>query len=452
MAKVFQRVGFTILFFVLVLFPLSVGSQVLKGVVLDMETRKPIPGVNVYISSLGKGTTTSINGEYHFAEPLRLNASDSLSFSHLGYETVSFSVADLSASSPLVLLRPKAQQLQEVVVLSNRILKPQLQYQKLSPLSEGLYAFASVQVDSNIYVVGGSNTLEENQALKALELYGVDFMKHLKADFSWTSYSSQLHVYHTTANSWATLSAKFKPRAYHSMHYHNGKLYVLGGKRLSTNRRLEYLDEHIEVYNLAEETLLIDTANPHRAVSFASFVYGDNLIVMGGSTHLNIKGDKVCSSKAFMLSLGDGLWYQLPDMSTAKETKGLLVDKTIYLIGGFSYKPLATIESYNIQTGVWSVEGSLITEVERPGLAMHNNTIYIYEGKSVQLLNLKTREIKEYTIDLGLNYCELFWVDNTLLIIGGYEEDIDSTIPSEGVFAIDLDEFANTQIISEKVL
>lgn len=451
MAKVIQRVGFTILFFLLVFFPLSTSSQVLKGIVLDEETQKPISGVNVYISILGKGTTTSINGEFHFAEPLGLNASDSLSFSHLGYETVIFSIVDLSASNHLVLLRPKAQQLQEVVVLSNKILKPQLQYRKLSPLSEGLYAFASVQVDSKIYVVGGSNTFEENQALKALELYGMDFLKHLKADFSWPSYSSQMHVYHTTVNSWATMSAKFTPRAFHNIHYYNGKLYMLGGKRLSTNRKLEYLDEHIEVYNLAEETLLIDTANPHRAVNFASFVYNDNLIVMGGSTHLNAKGDKVCSSKAYMLNLSDGFWYQLPDMPTAKETKGVMVDKTIYLIGGFSHKPLATIESYNIQTGEWTVLGSLIAEVERPGLAMRDNTIYIYEGKTVQLLNLKTREIKEYAIDLGLNYCGLFWVDNTLVVIGGYEEDTGSVIPSSQVFAIDLDEFSSTQVTSVKI-
>ena len=152
-----------------------------------------------------------------------------------------------------------------------------------------------------------------------------------------------------------------------------------------------------------------------------------------------------------MLNLSDGFWYQLPDMPTAKETKGVMVDKTIYLIGGFSHKPLATIESYNIQTGEWTVLGSLIAEVERPGLAMRDNTIYIYEGKTVQLLNLKTREIKEYAIDLGLNYCGLFWVDNTLVVIGGYEEDTGSVIPSSQVFAIDLDEFSSTQVTSVKI-
>ncbi len=452
MPKVFYRSCFTILLFALTFLPFSANSQVLKGTVLDDETRKPIAGVNVYIARLAKGTTTSINGQFQFAEPLQLKADDPVLFSHLGYETVRCSYADLRANNFLVLLRSKAQQLQEVVVLANRTLKPLLGYRKLGSLSEGLYAFASVQVDDTIYVAGGSNALGENQALKALELYGMDFMKYLKADFSWPNYSKQIHVYSTKSNTWNVLSTKLSPRAYHCMHYHNGKLYVLGGKRLSTSRKLEYLDEQIEVYNLAEKTLLIDAANPHRAVSFASFVYNDNLIVMGGSTHLNAKGDKVCSSKAFMLNLNNGFWYQLPDMPIAKETKGVVVDNTIYLIGGFSHKPLATIESYNIQTGDWTVEGSLITEVERPGLALRDSIIYIYEGKSVQLLNLKTRAIREYAIDLGLKCCELFWDDNTLLIVGGYEEDTGSIIPSAQVFAIDLDEFANTQLISEKVL
>jgi N-acetylneuraminic acid mutarotase len=452
MPKVFYRSCFTILLFALTYLPFSASSQVLKGIVLDLETRKPISGVNVYITRLAKGTTTSLNGQFHFAEPLQLNADDPVSFSHIGYETFRYSYADLRANNFRVLLRPKAQQLQEVVVLANRKLKPQLGYRKVSSLCEGLYAFASVQVDDKIYVAGGSSALKENQALKALELYGVDFMKYLKADFSIPSYSHQLQVYSTKSNTWNVLSSKLSPRAYHSMHYHNGKLYMLGGKRLSTSRRLEYLDEHVEVYDLASDSLLVDRTNPHRAVNFATFVYSGNLIVMGGSTHLDAKGEKVCSSKAYMLNLSDGFWYQLPGMPTAKETKGVVVDNTIYLIGGFSHKPLATIESYNIQTGEWTVEGSLITEVERPGLALHGDVIYIYEGKTVQLFNLKTRAIREYAIDLGLTYCELFWAGNTLLVIGGYEEDTGSTIPSDGVFAIDLEEFASTQIIGEKVL
>lgn len=59
----------------------------------------------------------------------------------------------------------------------------------------------------------------------------------------------------------------------------------MGGKRFSTNRKIEYLDETVEIYDIHRDTLLTDPVNPHQAASAAAFVYDDKLIVMGGSTY-----------------------------------------------------------------------------------------------------------------------------------------------------------------------
>ena len=53
----------------------------------------------------------------------------------------------------------------------------------------------------------------------------------------------------------------------------------------STNRKIEYLDETVEIYDIHRDTLLTDPVNPHQAASAAAFVYDDKLIVMGGSTY-----------------------------------------------------------------------------------------------------------------------------------------------------------------------
>jgi len=150
-----------------------------------------------------------------------------------------------------------------------------------------------------------------------------------------------------------------------------------------------------------------------------------------------------------MLNLLNGFWYELDSMPVAKETKGILFGDTFFLVGGHTSHPLKDIESFNLVSGKWKAEGSLFREVERPGVAVHDGVIYVYEGKSFQVYNPNKRELKEFSINLGLKSCEMFAVDNALYIIGGYEEVEGDKIPSSCIYKIEIKEFNSTKILRE---
>jgi len=416
-------------------------AQNAKGVVLEAKSKKPLAGVSVFINKTGIGTTTNEKGEFHLKYFSEINESDTLIFSSIGYITSKISFSGLKGSKYVVLLTESVELLDGVTVTSLPHLKLQIAYTKLSTLKGGLYSFGSVLVDNKIWVIGGDESY-------------VPVLQR-KPSFRWESYNDKMYQYDLLMDTWTASSLKFSKRAYHSVNYYNGKLYALGGKTLSTNRKYEYLDDKIEVYDMKENTILVDNSNPHQAVNFASFVYNDNLIVMGGSTRIKINEEKDCSNKAHLLNLKSGLWYELNDMPEAKETKGVIVNSTIYLIGGFNLKPLDNIETYNITTGEWNVAGQLFYGVERPAVVYHDTIIYIFEDGRIQTYSTETKQLKMYSIELPLKSCEMFYANNKLYLLGGWikdetSEDEYSIRPSSGLYSIDLNEFNKAVIYDSK--
>ena len=211
---------------------------------------------------------------------------------------------------------------------------------------------------------------------------------------SWESYKGDLLAYDINSDTWTTSNLKFRKRAYNTINFHNNKIYVLGGKRLSTNRKLEYLDDKIEILDLKTQTIKIDDTNPHQAVNSASFIYNNSIIVMGGSIKLKNDGNKTYTNKSHIYNLDSGYWYQLKDMPKAKEVNGILIKNKIYLFGGYNINPLKEIETYNITSGKWKNEGELFYGIEKSALTFHDNNIYIFDDGKISIYNIETNEIR----------------------------------------------------------
>ncbi|HAG16877.1 MAG TPA: galactose oxidase [Bacteroidales bacterium] len=449
--------GFLFLVSLLLIFQTHISNaQNMKGIVLEAKSNKPIAAVNVFLKALAIGTTTDEKGEFQFKYVSKINDKDTLYFSIIGYETKKIPFSELKGDNLRVLLSENVLILNEVTITSNRQLKQQIEFKKLAPLKGGLYSFGSVLIENKIWIIGGDESYESGGGLKIIAPVGGTNNMKMNSNYSWEGYSDKLHLYDMQENKWTTSSLKFSKRAYHNINYYNDKIYVLGGKRLSTNRKFEYLDDKIEVYDIKKNSILIANKNPHQAVNFASFVYNDNLIVIGGSIRRNINEEKECSNKVHLLNLKTGLWYELKDMPVAKETTGVIGNHIIYLIGGFNSKPLDNIETYNITTGEWKIEGQLFDGVERPAVAYNDNIIYIFEDGKIQTYNVETKQLNMYSIDLPLNSCEMFYANNTLYILGGFmktettEVEGSSTAPSSDLYSIDLREFNRAVIYDSK--
>lgn len=446
----------------LALFFLSIFTcfgQNIKGKVIDTNTKLPIENVSVYLKNLNYGTITDKTGDFKIKTNSRYKNIDSVSFSIIGYYPKRFTMSQLKETNVIIELSKKTEQLEEVTVTTNQKLHKYIPLKTLAPLEKGIHSFASLIIDTKIYVVGGDASYIEDTGKKALlqlqtdaDAKLSDLIERITLNPSWEYFKDELLIYDITKNEWTASNLNFRKRSYHNMHDVDNSIYILGGKRLSKFKKKEYLDETIEVYNLKKDTILLDEANPHQAVNFASFNYKSNLIVMGGSIKQDKSGRKYFTNKSHIYNIESGYWYALKPLTKPKEVKGVLIDNTIYLIGGFNGTALTEIESFNISAGQWSHEGNLFKALVYPALAHHENTIYILEESKILTYNLSTKLLNEYRIKIDLKASRMHYYDEKLYIIGGYIKSEYSKTPSSKVYSIDLSEFDNTEINQSKKL
>ena len=432
-------------------------GQTIKGKVIDAETKTPLENVSVYFKNLKKGTTTNRKGFYNLKIDSDFYSLDTLTVSIIGYYPQNLVLSELKKNDFTINLYKKTEQLKEITLLTNRKLKKEIRFRKLSSLRRGVHSFDSKLIDDKIYLIGGDGSYLEDTGKKALlEVQNLpksnfsDLLKRLVLNPTWENYKDDLLVYNITNDDWIKSDLKFRERAYHNTNLINNKLYVIGGKRLSINKKKEYLDDTIEVYNIKNDRIIIDQTNPHQGVNFASFSYNNNLIVMGGSIKMNKNGEKIYTDKSHIYNVESGYWYELKNMISAKEVKGVIIENMIYLFGGFNGSPLTEIETYNITTGDWDNEGELFSGIKNPALAYSDNIIYILGNSKILTYNIITKTLNEYDINLKLEASRMHYYENKLYIIGGYTENEYSRTPSSNLFRIDIDEFETTEVVKSK--
>jgi len=430
----------------------TITGQNIKGTILDTETNKPLESVNIYLKKEKKGAVSNENGVFNLKLPSKINPSDIVRFSIIGYKPKSYTLLKLKELNFVIHLLKKTEYLSQVIIHSKKKLKSKIAYKRLTRLKIGLYNFGSTLIGNKIYIIGGDKSVIEDTPKKAFNestSFG-DFLSKLKFDITWEQYSDQLQTYDLEKGVWAISKLKFRRRAYHKIIYFNNKLYVLGGKTLSKNRKFEYLDNKIEVLNLDTHQINIDNTNPHQAINFAAFSYQNYIIVMGGSVKLKKNGKKIYSDKIHIYNITSGYWYELSKMTKPKEVNGVIINNKIYLVGGFNKIPLKEIESYDLTTGKWKDEGDLFYEIENPALTNHGNTIYIFNDSKILTYNIKTKILNEYEINLTMKNSQIYYYKNNLFIIGGFIEDDYSKLPSSGIYSINLNEFNKTKINNSK--
>lgn len=436
----FKR-GFSISFILILGFMLtpSILTAQNRGLVVDEKTNDPLVAVSISLNSRETAIVTNEKGEFDLKNLFPTNENDTLHFSHISYKAKSISISELKKKNYVVNLSKKDQPLGQVTVTSERFVPDSLiQYKELAHMQDGAGSLGSVLVGDKIYVIGGDNSTIEDSKSFAVTSVGVK-----SGHFKYENYSSKLQVYDIRNNKWKTSNLKFRKRAYHNIHYRDGKIYVLGGKRYSKNHKYEYLDDTIEIYDIDKDSILVDNTNPHQAVNFASFIYEDNIIVIGGSTKVHPSKRKEFTHKVHLLNLKTGYWYEMDGIPVdhAKETKGVIIDNMIYLIGGSKGWPLKYINTYNVSTGEYKQDRVLPYGLERPAMAYKDTVIYIFESNKLHTYNIKTKELKLYPIDLPFAASEMFYKDEMLYILGGSYSNEGSSTPSDRLYCIDLSEF-----------
>ncbi|WP_455593359.1 Kelch repeat-containing protein [Bacteroides sp.] len=402
-----------------------IGNAQTKGVVVDGGKGLPLAGVNIYLQkdSVGVGSTDR-KGEFRIIRN-KMEQGDTLIFSYVGYMPFKCTLHELQNLNYRVTMYEQPQLLHEVVVSGER--SPFfLEWTWLASLPKPLYSFGGFLHGGKIYVVAGDETLIKKGD-----------KKYKQGTEVWEYHSHDMYVYDIATDEWTKCAKGLVPRAGHAAHFYKGKAFILGGKRFSTNRQLEYTDATMEVHDLDKDTLYMDPVNPHQGVDFTSFIYNDCLYAMGGA----IK-EKVFSNKIHMLDLKQGVWYELEDIIPAERCgrmNGILVKDKVYFFGGNHAAPMWTAASYDLRTGKWQQLCDLKDGVSYPGLASDGNNIYIFENRNLQVYNIKTNTMRIYELaTLDMEEAGLFYQDNTLYIVGGCTRQGIYVTPLRGVVSVDV--------------
>lgn len=398
--------------------------------VVDQVFNFPLESVSIKTDK--RGAITDNEGFLDIEKIAPISSTDSISFSSIGYVSKKTTFYDIRANNYIVQLLPKMEAISEVTVIGEH-LQESIKYAELSPMKMGVFAFGAEVVGDSIYIIGGDASIKDEYKLR----------------YEYEHNSGKIQVYDISNDKWAILDMKLSNRAYHNIHYYDEKIYILGGKRLASNPRLEYLNEEVEVYDIKKNTVVSSTTNPHAAVNFASGLYEDNIIVMNGSVKQYEKRKKM-SKQVHLFNLKTGYWYQLDDIPYRYETTGIVVDSILYQIGGFAGESLPFINAYNILTGVHHTERILPFKLEKPALSYNKyaHTIYIYEGGMLIIFNILTKMMYAYSINLNLKFSQIVYKNSFLYIIGGqttYDVNTWIKIPSDKIYRIDINEFERTK-------
>ncbi|MCF4101887.1 carboxypeptidase-like regulatory domain-containing protein [Gillisia sp. M10.2A] len=425
-------------------------TQELRGRIIESENKKPLENVNIYNKRTGFGTTSNSVGKFYLNEDIK--SSDSLIFSHIGYQTEIGTISEFKSAAFLMELQKKIDDL-DLVDISSKNLNDQMDFLILESIPKALYAFSTNIINGELFVIAGNESEETKQALKLLDRYSDleldDFLKALirKPNTDWASFSSKIYRYDFSTKNWANSKKAIIPRAYHNSEVLNDKIYIYGGKTLSTNHWKEYLPNKVEIYDVKNDTLLIDETNPHMAVNFASFTNDSLIFLMGGSIkEFKNTNRKQYTNKVHVFNSKTGYWSELGAMPEGKETSGVLVDGIFYLIGGYKGEPLNSIETYNLSNGRWQRIGKLFTPMERPAISKKDHMIYIYDEKRILSFNTFTKILKEFQIDIDLYDPKMVLYENNIFILGGFSKSEFKLKPSKEFYKIPIENFKNTKI------
>ena len=105
-------------------------GQNIEGVVLDQDSNKPLENVNVYFNTSKKWAVTNKKGEYYLKSSAYKG--DSIQFSIIGYASKKYVISELIKTKNIVYLSKKTENLDEVLVRSNKGLKPKIHFKKLA--------------------------------------------------------------------------------------------------------------------------------------------------------------------------------------------------------------------------------------------------------------------------------------------------------------------------------
>ena len=222
-----------------------------------------------------------------------------------------------------------------------------LHFKNLTNMSIGRGATSSVIVNDNLYV---SNGYQENGG-------NVNYIEK----------------YNITDNKWSVINSSLVPKRFANSETYNNKIYIFNG----------WGNSHLEIVDLATYKITKGAINHSYTGNSGSAIYNGKIYVFGGSG-LNGAATTVFSKRFQYYDIASNTWNPLPDMPTARETSGKIVNDKLYVIGGFNGTPSRLINVYDLNTNLWIKQYTMPVGIAGHTLAVSGNKIFIVGGVNNQ--------------------------------------------------------------------
>ncbi|MBL1219475.1 hypothetical protein JET18_01420 [Chryseobacterium sp. L7] len=270
-----------------------------------------------------------------------------------------------------------------------------LHFKNLANMSAGRGATASVIVNDDIYV---SNGYQEK-----------------------ASDAKYVEKYNMTNNSWSIFNSTLLPKRFANSETYDNKIYIFNG----------WGNSHLEIVDLASNTITKGTVNRSYTGNSGSAIHNGRIYVFGGSG-LNGAATTVFSNKFQYYDIASDTWNPLPNMPTAREAKGKIVNDKLYVIGGFNGTPSRLINVYDLNTNRWIDKYTMPVGISGHALAVSGHKIFIVGGFNNQsfLAYFDTTTHKLHQLSSNMiprRHAAAEVYNNKLYIIGGSTTSLTSS-------------------------
>ncbi|WP_139176670.1 Kelch repeat-containing protein [Chryseobacterium wanjuense] len=262
-----------------------------------------------------------------------------------------------------------------------------LNFKHLSDMSMKRGAITSAIAGDNIYVSNGYKDSDGNATI--------------------------IEKYNIKDNRWSIINSSLVPKRFANSETYDNKIYIFNG----------WGNSHLEIVDLETHKKTKGAVNRAYTGNAGSAIHNGRIYTFGGSG-LNNAATTVFSDRFQYYDIASDTWHPLPNMPTAREAKGKIVNDKLYVIGGFNGTSSRLVNVYDLNKNLWTEQYTMPVGISGHSLAVSGHKIFIVGGSNNQTFlayfDTETNKLHQLTSNMiPRRHAAAEIYNNKLYIMGG---------------------------------
>lgn len=222
-----------------------------------------------------------------------------------------------------------------------------------------------------------------------------------------------IEKYSIKDNRWSVINSSLVPKRFANSETYDNKIYIFNG----------WGNSHLEIVDLETHKKTKGAVNRAYTGNAGSAIHNGKIYVFGGSG-LNNAATTVFSDRFQYYDIASDTWHPLPNMPTAREAKGKIVNDKLYVIGGFNGTSSRLVNVYDLNKNLWTEQYTMPVGISGHSLAVSGHKIFIVGGSNNQTFlayfDTETNKLHQLTSNMiPRRHAAAEIYNNKLYIMGG---------------------------------